>query len=219
MSVETKIIGVAGQPQRIADGAYADARMGNDSDLIISHLHGNYFEMARNGNIFLIDSDAVTLAAAHTTKGALATVKFINGFYNPFGSGVNAEIISALVATVSGTPAGGFFYNSITGVTMSNAATGTIRNALLGAKSSALQAAVNVILTIQGGGTTALNQIASIGGPAAIAAGAGVYSVYDDTEGKIIVPPGAFFGICATGAGTTHIVQSTLIVAEARLPS
>lgn len=45
---------------------------------------------------------------------------------------------------------------------------------------------------------------------AAIAAGAGNYSVFDDVAGSFIVSPGCFFGLMATAVGTSHIVGSTL---------
>jgi hypothetical protein len=67
-----------------------------------------------------------------------------------------------------------------------------------------------VALTALDADTTALVQVGTLGGPAAIAAGAAINSVYDNVDGKIIVPPGYAFGICTTATGTTHVMQSTL---------
>ncbi len=173
--------------------------------------HAEYFDAVYGRRVFSIDSDAVTLAAANATKAALATAKFINGFFNPADSGKLAIIANAVVATVSGTPGGPFFYNYISGVTPTNTPTGTIRSAYLGMSGgSAMVAETGVVLTVSGGATTALIQQGVLGGPAAIAAGAGNYSIADAVRGQIIVPPGTLFGIMCTAAGTTHIVHSTL---------
>ena len=180
--------------------------------------HGWRFDQTFNGERYLLDSDAITLASANTTKGALGTIKFVNGFFNPAGSRRLAVIDRATITTVSGTPAGGFFWNYITDVVVNSAATGAPRCTFLssptGSAGSAMLPQVNVVVTVLGALTTALTQLGAIGGPAAIAAGAGVYQVVDEIQGGIIVPPGCLLGIAATGAGTTHIVQSSLMWEE-----
>lgn len=193
------------------------ARYGNQGDQICSNLHGLYYEQNYNGNLFCMDSDSVTLAAANATKGALATVKLINGFFNPLTSGKNAVIIACNIGTVSGTAAGPFYYNFLQDSTINSASTGTIRSPYLTlspALASLMTPQTGVVVTNAAGGTTALKQLALMGGPAAIAAGAGNYSNFDFVDGKIIVPPGVLFGVTCTGAGTTHIVQSTLMWEE-----
>lgn len=177
--------------------------------------------------IYLIDSQAVTLASANTTKGAMGTMKLVNGFYNPTTSSVNAIVLASRVATVSGTPAGPLFYNYLnigtSTVTLTNTTTGTIQKNILTGDTNAqagsqMLAQVNVTLTATGSPTTALTQLCTIGGPAAVAAGVGIYSsdeqgftyVPPQEQGWVVVPPGCVFGITATGAGTTHIVQTTL---------
>jgi hypothetical protein len=188
---------------------------------LFTELQARYSALCRNGNIYILDSDAVTLAAANTTKGAAATIKLINGFVNPFGSGVNAHILMVKSATVSGTPAGPLFYNAQSlpaGVSLSNAATGTIRSAFINtiagaATPNTITPEVNVVITRSDAATTAFTQIGVHGGPAAIAAGAGLYDDQDEVAGKMIVPPGTVFGLTAVGAGTTHVVQTTIIFA------
>lgn len=207
--------GTVGPAGTNADGTQQSLRQGRLNDLIISQLHGRLYEQSFRKNLFFLDSDSVTLASANTTKGALATVKLINGFWNPTGSGVNAVIIKSVVATVSGTPAGPFFYNYLPPDTINSAVTGTIKQAMLARTSiSAMQAQVNVVVTDAASATTALTQLATMGGPAAVASGAGLYGAFDLVDGAIIVPPGFLFGILATGAGTNHIVQSTLVWEE-----
>jgi hypothetical protein len=186
---------------------------------LFSELQARYSALCRNGSIYVIDSDSVTLAAANATKGAAGTIKLINGFVNPFGSTVNAHILFVKSATVSGTPAGPLFYNAQSlpaGVSLSNTATGTIRSTFLNTLASAatpnqITPEVNVVITRSDSATTAFTQIGIHGGPAAIAAGAGLYNVRDEVAGSIIVPPGTVFGLAAVGAGTSHVVQSTIV--------
>lgn len=211
---QIQVMGQTG-PQSYPDGTIAVVRMGRQADVIESQLHGRYYEQNYRGNLFISDSDAVTLASANTTKGALATVKLINGFFNPSTSAKNAVLLYAAVATTSGTPAGPYFYNFLADSTISSAATGTIRSANLGASfTSVMTAQTQVVVTNVAGGTTALKQLGVLGGPAAVAAGAGLYGALHEVGGLIIVPPGVLFGLTCVGAGTTHIVQSTLIWEE-----
>lgn len=173
--------------------------------------HGRYADPTRKGRVFILDSDAVTLAAANVTKSAMGTVKFINGFFNPAASGINAEIIRALVATTSGTPGGPYFYGFFRpSGTLTSALTGTIRNKRLYGPNSAMQALVNVAIATTPADTTAIIQLGVMGGPAAVAAGAGLYTAIDEPASSIIVPPGVLFGLVCAAAGTSHVVQSSL---------
>lgn len=163
--------------------------------------------------VYSLDSDSITLAAANATKSALGTVKLVNGFFNPAASGRNCLILAAYVATTSGTPAGPYFYNYYkAAVALTSASTGTIQVMPLGsaASVSVVTPQVNVAVTFTGGPTTALTQFAVFGGPAAVVSGAGLDTAIDNVNGLIVVPPGVLFGILATGAGTSHVVQSTL---------
>lgn len=116
---------------------------------------------------------------------------------------------------ISGGPVGAReFFDMPNGVTWW--ATGTIKSGYLSTSTgaSSMTPEVSVVLTVSGGATTALTQLAVLGGPAAIAAGAGMYTVAEDIGGRIIVPSGCFLGLTAVGAGTTHIVQSTIVFEE-----
>jgi hypothetical protein len=178
----------------------------------VSDAHARYMQAVLESRAFYMDSDSVTLAAANATKSALATAKFINGFANPPGSGKYAVIWRARVATVSGTPAGPYFYNAYQyGTKVSSAVTGTIRNALTQQSvGSAMTPQTGVVLALLPADTTALAQLATMGGPAAVAAGAGLYDKDDLIDGAIIIPPGFLFGLMCAGAGTSHVVQSTM---------
>jgi hypothetical protein len=211
---QVQIYGQTG-PNNYPDGVVPITRMGKQGNLLADPIHGRYYEQAYRGNLFVMDSDSVTLAAANASKTALATVKLINGFFNPSTSGKNAVILFASIATTSGTPGGPYFYNFLADSTINSAATGTIRSTNLGASyTSVMTAQTGVILANVGAATTALKQLGVIGGPAAVAAGAGLYTAIDEVAGRIIVPPGVVFGLTCLAAGTTHIVQSTLMWEE-----
>ena len=199
-----------------AFGAVNPGRADKTGALVVTSGHGEFTEACANNTVYAIDSDTVTIATANTTKGVLGTIKFINGFYNPINSGKNAAVLAAIVATISGTPAGPLFYNMFVGKQPTNSETGTIRSLLLGqSNQSAMRPHVGVVLAVlPADSTSAAVQIGVVGGPAASAVGAGMYSICDNVNGKIIVPPGVLFGLAAVGAGTSHVVQSTLVWEE-----
>lgn len=197
------------------DGSNPPIRQGKGGEQMVSELQARYYEQSYRGNLFVMDSDAVTAASAHATKSAMGTAKFLNGFYNPANSGKNAVIVAANVATTSGTPGGPYFYNFFNLSPITSAKTGTIRSGLLGGAGASLMVPqTNVVLTASDADTAALSQLCVLGGPAAIAAGAGIYNAFDAVDGKIIVPPGSAFGICVAAAGTTHVTQSSLFWIE-----
>lgn len=198
--------------QNSVDGTNPPIRQGKSGELMISGLQAKFYEQAYRGNLFIQDSGSVTCIAATAAAQAMGTAKFLNGFVNPVNSGKNAVIVGVTVATVSGTPGGPLLYEVSAGPgTFTQAATGTIRSALIGgAGSSLMKAATMVALVALDADTTALVQIGVAGGPAAIAAGAAVNSFYDDVAGKIIIPPGYAFGLCDTATGTSHVLQSTM---------
>ncbi len=195
-----------------ADGTNPPVRLGKSAEVMVSELQPRFYEQAYRGLLFSLDSGSVTAVAANASGQAMGTAKFLNGFVNPMGSGKNAVIVGANVATVSGTPGGPILYEISAGPgTFTTAATGTIRPGLIsGAGASLMKPVVMVALAALDADTTALVQIGTLGGPAAIAAGAGNNSIYDAVDGKIIIPPGYAFGICTTATGTSHVMQSTL---------
>src|SRR5579864_7518977 len=147
----------SGGPGLCSDGANCPQRSDRSRAIVNTEAHGRYQEPTYRGNVFYLDSGSVTLAAANATVGALGTIKFINGLYNPAGNNKLSVLLYANIATVSGTPAGPYFWNYICGVTASNTATGTIHAGLLSAANgaSSMVPEVNVVLTISGAATTA----------------------------------------------------------------
>jgi hypothetical protein len=159
--------------------------------------------------VFWLDSGSVTLAAANTSAGALGTIKFVNGIFNPPGNKVLASILSAAVTFTSGTSTGAMVWNYLSGLNLSNVATGTIQAALLGGSvASQMKPEVGVVLASNTPtATSAFLQLGVIGlQGAAVATPTGIF---EEVAGRIVVPPGTALGICQIGAGI-GVVQSTI---------
>lgn len=198
-----------------ADSTRTVARGGKQGDAIVSELHGKYYEQTARGNVFSLDSPSITLASTTVSASAMGTAKFICGFYNPTDSGVNAVILSSLLGTVSVTTGGGpFLYNYLTGLTITSAATGTVRRRFISGSAASKMTPQNfVALVASGAPTTALIELAVMGGNLGSAVGIGTTQT-DDVAGSIIVPPGAIFGLMSTGAGSSHVVTTSLVWEE-----
>lgn len=85
MSVTRVVSGV----QINSDSHPFTARGGKQGDIMVSELHGRYYEQAYRGNVFSL----CTQGTGITTTAALATTWTGLGFANPAGSGVNAVLI------------------------------------------------------------------------------------------------------------------------------
>lgn len=200
-------------PIQAQDGTLIDPRLTRDGAFLVQDGNGRYYEMAYRGQLFTASTAAagVTIAATHVSPLAAATGTPLLGIFNPVNSGVNLMILRAKVATVSGTPGGEFVWNVIpnpAGITSATFVQG------LGNKSFAVggfgKAYTNTALT----GSALATMFRPLGGPAAIAAGAGTYSVEEVTDGDMVIAPGGFAGIAATAAGTTHIAAASITWAE-----
>lgn len=173
-----------------------DSRIGQQGDLIVSELHGRYYEQAVRRNMFF----ALSKARA-TSIGATAQIGLI--IYNPSDSGVNLSLtkwISAVVAT-SATLTGlvlGLGYQATTPTTVTAADA-------QGCTFSLLQSA-----TVFNQGKARAYSIATLlaapldawllhHNTAAIAITGGDQFT-GDLEGMFIVPPGGLATIQALGA-------------------
>lgn len=211
MQVRGPLFGGTGTPSPFTAGRSGASR--------VQDAHGRYYDAAVENRLLWLDSGAVTIAAANVTGAALGTLAFINGFYNPVGSGVIASVRRVVQATVSGTPGGPLLYNFVVpGARVASTPTGSWRpsnlSTMLPAK-TALVPLVNVVLSTIPADTTTVGTACGVaGGPAAVAAGAGVYSAADELDGSIQIPPGTAWGLVASAAGTTHIVRTAICVEE-----
>jgi len=180
---------------------------------IVSQLSGRFYEMAWRGNVFTASQAATgsTIVAANVSPvGAGAAALFT--LYNPATNIKNAVLLRTVINGISGTPGGGFVYNVIAppaGITASANIVPISNNTLYAAQSS-------VVVISQSALTNSVlaKMFRPLGGPAAVASGAGLYGVTDYPDGDLIVPPGGAVLIAATATGTTHIVCCSFTWAE-----
>ena len=179
---------------RFGDGqSTLDTRIGQQGDLIVSELHGRYYEQSVRKNVFF------SLSVARATS-LVATATIGNCIYNPPDSGVNLSLLKwhSQIIVTSATCTGiglavGYQPTTPTTVTAADATGSTYlqQPTLLTGRAKAYAIATvlvaPVMFTMLHHNTAAINTV-------------GVDQVSGDFEGSIIVPPGCFITTAATGA-------------------
>ena len=198
------IQGQVGQPgvRSITPGANPVIRQGQQSDIIVSELHGRYYETTYNRNMY-----TATLTSGTTTSAALATAHTGLLLLNPNNSQVNFVInkvgMTFLVAFAASAAIGIQTGNQSTAVLSSLTTTNTqTRNNFLGAPNS------TVGLTYSAATTTSpsLLQLFGAGLTGAITTVSQIPGFFIDLEGSVIVPPGSWIATytsTASGASGT----------------
>jgi hypothetical protein len=184
----------------IAPGSNPPIRQGQLGDVIVSELHGRYYETAYRRNMF-----TATLTAGTTTSAASTTTFTGLALYNPTYSTVNLVINKVGMSFIVAFAAGSAF-GLQTGISQTPIATFVTTNASVAgqyvgqpagqavAYSSATLTATPVVRTIFGSGLTG-----------AITTTPFITNFFD-MEGSIIVPPGGFvatYTSTASGASGT----------------
>lgn len=204
--------------RRAGANVQTDNRSGAYSELIVNDIGlGRYFEAARNKRAFGLSNVGFTIIAANA--GALAAaLQPIVGFVNPIGNTRAAVIERVITQTRSGTPGGPFYeVGGITTAAISTTPAGTIWDLSLQGSKSTMLAYNNVALTGYVANAAGAFQM-PVGGPAAIAAGAGNYGFDLEIAGMKIIPPGGIYAITASAVGTTHIVDAAIKYVEIDWP-
>ena len=184
-----------GEPATSSNGTLP-ARGGTMGDMVVSQLHGRYYEQALNGHLFYAQTAVTGVApgTAISTTGAYT-------LYNPIGSGYNLVVLEGMMGYVSGTIGAGVV-DWVAHVNPAAAApTGTAivaTNALLGG--SAGVARPLTTSTVVAG--TPIRPFCSLGASLATTA-VQPWHVRDDVGGAIIVAPGCAVDLHATAAGGT----------------
>ena len=191
------IQGSVGQPSTtsIQPGTTPTIRQGQLGDVIVSELHGRYYETAYRRNLFSVATQAaVTLSAglATATTGLILTnptTSTVNVVVNKVGWGVNTTPVAVIVLGLA-------FNNSTTAVTQTTAI--TARNQFLGGAAPQCLAASSVTFPT----APILNTVLGT-----IDIGATTTAIHNtnflDLEGAIVMPPGsylAFYGSTASAA-------------------
>jgi hypothetical protein len=207
MQLQTSVGPVVAQ-----DGTQPFLRSGRQGDGIISELHGRYYEQTSRGNVFSVSAMAYTIVATTDISPLPANTGVpIVGIFNPNGSGKNASILYAAFTTTSGTPGGPLIWNVISSPAGITAAGVQPMNQFTFATAGSVVRGLSATAIT---GSAAGVAMGPMGGPAAVAAGAGNYTVSEEVAGRIIVPQGGFCGLAATAVGTNHVVSAWMVWEE-----
>lgn len=182
-----------GQPAKQTSASNPVARGGAFGDVIVSELHGRYYEQSLNGNMFAVANQAVV-----TTTAALATTFTGLAISNPAGSGVNAVINLFTCAQVAVGAAA-----AVGIMTGSGAAAGALvpRNRLVGGSTGRVTASAGATIA-----TPVLEYVFGNVGSLATTGYGLTPGLVVDLGGSLIVPPGFY------AASYTTIVTTTALI-------
>ena len=208
-------------------GTNPSIRQGQLGDVIVSELHGLYYEQTYRGNLFSTGQTApVALAATHATGTLTASNTPILGLWNPINNTTNVVLLKANLqvfanSLTSGAAPGAFVW----AVSVNNAAI-TTGAAPWNRKSLTQQGSQVRTFT----GATALtgltNNLVVMETADFATMGAVTYTTLASTtlqpsvggiqlfEGGLIVPPGAVIALVNTTTATTFSVAGKLLWEE-----
>jgi hypothetical protein len=188
-----------------ADAAAASPRLGSQGEFINSDMNGQFYEQVLRGNAFVYST-----AAAGVTWLAPTATQNMPMLWNPAGSGKNFVLWRTVAGYVSGTHVPGFLEYAVllnAGSQIGTAApvvsltqvAGT--NLLIGAgKASVMRFAPATVTVI-----TAPTYLCSTGISFATGAAATAmdpWTMSDEVQGRIIVPPGNALFLCSNAVST-----------------
>jgi hypothetical protein len=188
--------------QSVSPGATPAVRQGQLGDVIVSELHGRYYEQAYRGNLFTL---SVSTAAAITAYVGAAGGTPMLAVYNPVSSGKNIVPIqvgynNVVAASGAGTVSFALWFGPTAVITQATL-TNPVNNATLNRTGSVTQCFTNVALT----SSTALTNAYPVGFYY-WATAAGVIQTdrnLSDINGSIIVPPGTMIALGGSAALTS----------------
>jgi len=209
--------------QSSQDGSLPPVRQGKQGDLIVSELHGRFYEQCSRGTLFSAGSSTTALSA--NTIGLTASATPIVGVYNPSTSGVNLVILQASlqvsVQAASSTAPGSFVWAASVGnnaITTGAAPFNRKTLALSGSQAKAFNGAValtgitNNLVIFEGADMGSGIAITT----AVVAATTVVPTMVSvqNFDGQIIVPPGGVLALLNTVSTTNISVASRLMWEE-----
>ena len=218
--------GIASNPMMTKNtpGSTVNAIAGENGDMVVSQLHGKYYNANAAGKLYYASN-----AAAGAAFTIFSNTSFVGlALFNPAGSGKKLEIVRASMgmAANAATAASAWGYCWQTGVgaslvgtaapiSGSTAITATRGSGICGVAGQG-DSVVTALSAVTLSAALAWGRNANFGtGTGAITTAWGVM-LYEDLEGTIIVPPGTLFALTsAILSGVTGV--GSLIWAE--LPS
>lgn len=192
-----------------ADGATPNLRSGRLNDLIVSELHGKYYEQAARGNVYsaMLAATTGTVAAGNINAAAAgASTQF--AVWNPANSKVNLSLGKFFMNVISGTPPTLLSHtlspNGVPGAQVGVPGTNHLTG-VAGGYGRVLASAAGVALTGAGVLPAPLRPSAFSLFAAAIAATSNIQAALEDIDGSIIIAPGMLWVPTWSGAGTTFL--------------
>ena len=219
-------------PSKSADGAFPSLRLGALGDVIVSELHGRFYEQVYRGNVYSIGSSVTALSANTITLSATSTP--IVGVWNPSTSNVNLVILQCMLSLAANTltapvPPGPFVWGSSIGnaaITTGSAPFNRKTLASAGSQAKGFPGAValtgltNNVVIFEGADLPNLSGLTNAGTITAQTttsnATAGAYGV-QNFDGGLIIPPGGVLSLLNTTSTTTYSVTSRLMWEEVPL--
>lgn len=228
--------GQVGAPQAsIATGTNPPVRQGQLGDVIVSELHGRFYEQAYRGAFFRSGTTAVVAGTANhgTANGASATLATaaaatpMLGLWNPVSSGVNVVLTQAQLAAYANTvttpaPFGALVWH----ISLGNSAittgllpfnsktltqTGSMVKAFAGA--TALTGLTNIMTPLEVSDFVTGGQSIAYGTLANTAVSTPTVGI-QNFDGQLIIPPGAVLALYNTAATTTYSFSGRLLWEE-----
>lgn len=192
-------------PGTYSDGANVPERLGRTGEVVVTGLHGDQFEQAKRGNVFVANA-IVTAPVIFSTAAATGGPLLYNG-----STTVNAVIlgVSFGVTTASTVPGSIGLTGGPTTAPTSTTAIDSKTNGFLGGSTS--QATAFRVGTVSAAGTF----FYALGGvdTAALTAQPASFN-YIDLEGRFIVPPGYFISVAGSATLSTLVANIGLIWEE-----
>ena len=209
MAAQFEPQGIVGT-QSNSDGNTKTVRISRGGQQIANLGHGKYYELVRDGVVYLAQT-AVTGVAPGTAIGTTAAA----ALYNPAGSGKLVVLLHTGMGYVSGTLGAGVISYCVNTNLVAAAVTGTAmahRNALVGAAAAASASALTTA-TLPAA-PTPIRNFGSMG-PMLATSVVQPWILQDEVDGAIILKPGATVSLQATaGAGTSPLVTFGFMWAE-----
>jgi hypothetical protein len=206
--------------QSQAQGTPQTIRLGQLNDIVVSELHGKFYENNYRGNVYSGGMTATALAATTITLTNATTP--IIGLWNPTTSTVNLVIIKATLqiaaAPASAGVTGAFVWaTSLGNSALTNGLTPLNRKTLANAGS---QAKYFTIATTLAGLTNNLviQHAANFAGLLAVQGSTPTplvgYVGYEEFDSCLILPPGGVLALLNTTSNTTVSVASAIVWEE-----
>jgi hypothetical protein len=226
--------GQIGSINKNADGSLQNVRQGNQDDMIVSELHGRFYEQNYRTNTFCSGMTTTSISnATFTTSDALsgtlataATATPIVGIYNPLASTVNAVILQAVVTgtltALTTTGPGSLVWCIFTGNGAVSTGNNPINRKTLASTGSECKGLSGLALTgLSNVGILLGGSAISIGSPyntSEVGTAAGFHTQQiaqvENFDGSLIVPPGGVLGLFATTTPVALSAASNLLWEE-----